>query len=152
MVHDAGKYTESFADYITRGGNGETVRRGSVNHTFAGVRMMFDMFHELNNYNECWTCELTAYAAGAHHGLFDAVDENGESGFEHRTKEEYGEAIKNFKSECADEKELRELFSKANSELERALAKLWTWRRLQRRQARKRAAGKITAMNISSFI
>ena len=142
LVHDAGKYTESFADYITRGANGETVRRGSVNHTFAGVRMMFDMFHELNNYNECWTCELTAYAAGAHHGLFDAVDENGESGFEHRTKEEYGEAIKNFKSECADEKELRELFSKANSELERALAKVVDLAKATKASSSKKSGGK----------
>ncbi len=40
LVHDAGKYTSQFQMYL-RDGEG---RRGSVNHTFAGVRLLLERF------------------------------------------------------------------------------------------------------------
>ena len=33
LVHDAGKYTERFRDYLIRSVNGEETLRGSVNHS-----------------------------------------------------------------------------------------------------------------------
>ncbi|MFV0413184.1 MAG: hypothetical protein ACK5L3_07925, partial [Oscillospiraceae bacterium] len=49
-------------------------------------------------------CEILAFAAGAHHGLFDCVNEDGHSGFEHRLAAEgtgYEEARQNFFALCA---------------------------------------------------
>ena len=39
LLHDCGKYTELFDRYIHS--NGE-MRRGSVNHTFSGVRLIME--------------------------------------------------------------------------------------------------------------
>lgn len=40
IVHDAGKLCDKFKKYIVKAANHEPVRRGSVNHTFAGVRLL----------------------------------------------------------------------------------------------------------------
>lgn len=80
LLHDAGKCKEEFQLYIKDGG-----RRGSVNHTFAGCRMILERFHgEFSQRLEDVTAELLAYAIAAHHGLFDCVDPQRGSGFLHR--------------------------------------------------------------------
>ena len=38
LVHDAGKYTASFQNYLVN----QIGQRGSVNHTFAGVRLLLE--------------------------------------------------------------------------------------------------------------
>ena len=69
-------------------------------HTFAGVRFLLEHYHGSkhdSSFNDI-TCELLAFAVGAHHGLFDCIDENHASGFLHRLQShdsEYQEAIKN---------------------------------------------------------
>jgi len=45
LLHDCGKFTDEFDDYITRASNNEQVRKGSVIHTFAGVRCIMELFH-----------------------------------------------------------------------------------------------------------
>ena len=45
LTHDAGKFKREFADYLWRASRGEPVRRGSVNHTFAGVRYFLTRYH-----------------------------------------------------------------------------------------------------------
>ncbi len=115
LVHDAGKYTSQFQMYL-RDGEG---RRGSVNHTFAGVRLLLERFFTGRDFPSV-VCELLALAAGGHHGLFDCVDSEGESGFRHRlTKTDIGykEAVENFSRFCASEKELDNLFQEACNEV-----------------------------------
>lgn len=119
LVHDAGKYKKEFQDYLFDG-NGI---RGSVNHTFAGCRMLLEHFHqefpENLNYKDI-TSELLAYAAGAHHGLFDCLDQNGKNGFQYRLKKEnigYEESRNNFLRYCSDWTELETEFERAHEEL-----------------------------------
>ena len=89
LLHDMGKMTQEFREYIQRVANGEPVRRGSVNHTFAGCRYLLERYHGdfSKNIND-FTSELLAYVIGAHHGQFDCIDENGQSGFNHRLQKE----------------------------------------------------------------
>lgn len=113
LLHDMGKFKEEFARYLAEADLGNA-KRGSVNHSFAGVNYVLEKWHtpEQNDYPDI-TAELLAYAIGAHHGLFDCIDEHQNSGFFHRqTKQNIGyqESVKNFLEQCADWKELDRLF------------------------------------------
>ena len=76
LLHDAGKNKQEYAQYLSEAVNGGNAVRGSVNHTFAGVRFLLDRWHcregELS-YSDV-TAELLAFAVGSHHGLFDCID------------------------------------------------------------------------------
>ena len=123
LMHDAGKTTDKYKTYITEAAAGRPVQRGSVNHTFAGVQYMLKTFHGVDNtfsYEDV-ACELIAYAIGSHHGQFDVVDANGNSGFIHRlTRDDihYDEAMGNYLEHCADKEEIETLFKAAVQEIE----------------------------------
>lgn len=116
LVHDMGKMKREFDDYlILRQGT-----RGSVNHTFAGCRFLLENFHGKDQSPESLTAELLAYAVGAHHGLFDCIDEDGRSGFFHRMEKAnigYSESKENFLEQCVPMSELEERFKVAHTEL-----------------------------------
>lgn len=124
LCHDAGKFKKAFQDYLLNG----TAPRGSVIHTFSGCRMLLEYFHRerVENYSDL-SAELISYAVGAHHGLFDCVDVNRDSGFLQRMEKEgaeHGESLKNFFGLCANPEEIRELFSKADEEFGEVYEKL----------------------------
>lgn len=121
LLHDPGKMTLQFQTYIESAAQGEPVRRGSVVHTFAGVRLLLERYHgpRPDSFDDI-TCELLAFAIGAHHGLFDCVDENHESGFRHRLlthDDEYRQAAQNFADHCAAQDEINSLFQASCAEL-----------------------------------
>lgn len=112
-IHDLGKATKKFFDYIQPG---NTLRRGEVNHTFAAVRYIFEMSDGVDNEVR----ELLVYAVGAHHGQFDAVNDDHKNGFEHRlTKDgiDYDEAKRNFNKYCFSDAELKSQFNSAAEQL-----------------------------------
>ena len=85
LIHDAGKMSDAFRSYLIDGVLGKSVRRGSVNHTFAGVRLILERGHgNTPDPMQKIAAEHIAYAVGAHHGLFDLIDIEGGSGFKHR--------------------------------------------------------------------
>lgn len=45
LLHDAGKCTDEFSNYIQKAALGEHVCRGSVIHTFAAVRFLLNTYH-----------------------------------------------------------------------------------------------------------
>lgn len=124
LIHDAGKFKKDWSIYLWRASHGEPVKRGSVNHTFAGVRYLLTRYHGSGGELDfsAAAAELLAYAAGAHHGLFDCVDERHKSGFDHRmeikTEIGYEESVQNFLTGCADAEELDRLFAASVSQLE----------------------------------
>ena len=128
LLHDCGKFTRAFSDYIRAAHRGEEVRRGSVNHTFAGAQYLLKRFHRENNTtSEHLTSELIAYAIGAHHGLFDLMKNHQPYGFPHRMEAENAgceEAIRNFLIQCADEAELDTLFQRSRQEVTLAFQKI----------------------------
>ena len=117
LLHDMGKMKQEFQEYLLEGKG----TRGSVNHTFAGCRLLLSQFHaDSPTGYEDLTAELLAFAVGAHHGLFDCIDQDGRSGFLHRIKKEnigYQESLSNYLAQCANMDELKKLFSCANNEL-----------------------------------
>lgn len=128
LLHDMGKATAQFKTYIEDAAAGKAVRRGTVVHTFAGVRFLLERYHgaELATYDDI-SCELLAFAIGAHHGLFDCVGENRSSGFQHRRAShngEYQEAVQNFLTCCASREEIDLLFRAACQELTEVFEKL----------------------------
>lgn len=121
IMHDCGKFTSAFTNYIERATRGESVRPGSVNHTFAGVKYLLEKYHGTNDSVGALTCEIVAYAIGAHHGLFDCFNEERESGFMHRcTKEDinYQEAITNYLQNYLSASEITIFFKKSVNEIQ----------------------------------
>lgn len=117
LVHDAGKYTAAFQTYLKE----QTGQRGSVNHTFTGVRLLLERFFTADSEDFTGVAsELLALAVGEHHGLLDCVDERGKSGFQHRLEKEdigYEEAVGNFFCYCISREELDLRFQAAQQEL-----------------------------------
>ncbi len=121
LLHDMGKYTALFQDYITRSWLGEPVRRGSVNHTFAAVRFAMERWHTSGKPTpRNMACEIIAVAAGAHHGMFDCIDPDGKDRLLHRLTADdigYQEARELFLLHCAHLEELDQLFHAAEQEV-----------------------------------
>ncbi|MCI8513387.1 MAG: CRISPR-associated helicase Cas3' [Lachnospiraceae bacterium] len=119
LVHDCGKFTAKFQNYLIN----DAGSRGSVNHTFAGVRLILSRYHKPGEDPENFSdivSELLALAAGSHHGLFDCVDERRRNGFQHRLSQEksdYEEAVGNFFCFCAAPEELDRRFQASQEEL-----------------------------------
>lgn len=125
LVHDLGKFCQAFSDYLDRASRGEKVHRGSVNHTFAGVRLLLERYFDVHGdpYHNM-ACEILAFAVGSHHGQFDCVDPDGENGFTHRVEKQgifYSEAKKHFFSLCAEPSQVDTLFKKSVKELTQAV-------------------------------
>ena len=124
LLHDVGKCKAEFQDYLFS----ENGKVGSVNHSFAGVRLLWEHFH--GKMSESYTdvsVEFLTYAIGAHHGLFDCVDQDGCSGFAHRVEKQnifYEESRNGFLSHCADWQEIDRRFAAADEQLQRLMKQL----------------------------
>ena len=124
LLHDMGKATQKYNDYLEAAYSGEEVVRGSVNHTFAGVIYIWEKYHNSSfSIMERLTAEVISYAIGAHHGLFDCVDLEGKNGFMHRLNKDkkelcYEEAKNNYFGQVTTEEKITLLFNKASKEFE----------------------------------
>lgn len=117
MVHDLGKFSENFKNYIEKAADGEKVQRGSVNHTFAGVRFLLEKHsdEQLSGFSDI-VLEILAYAVGAHHGLFDCVDDNNNNGFTKRIQKEgidYLNAAQEFLKICCSKQDIEDLLKQS---------------------------------------
>ena len=122
IVHDMGKYTLEFKTYLENAVAGKPVRKGSVVHTHGATRLIIEKFHadKFTSFEDM-TAEIAAYAAGAHHGLYDCIDQDHQSGFRARLnsddKMDYHEAEEGFFAQCIGSEELKKLFKQANKQL-----------------------------------
>ena len=65
LLHDCGKFKEEFSRYLMDP-NGI---RGSVNHTFAGCRLLLERYHNQEDVpTAAMTAELLALVIGSHFG------------------------------------------------------------------------------------
>lgn len=120
IIHDLGKFSENFKNYIEKAADGEKVQRGSVNHTFAGVRFLLEKHsdEQLSGFSDI-VLEILAYAVGAHHGLFDCVDDNNNNGFTKRIQKEgidYLNAAQQFLKICCSEQDIEDLLKQSEKE------------------------------------
>ena len=89
LLHDCGKFTDEFNTYLHKAVAGEPVKKGSVIHTFAGVRYLLDNFHSSSSLTvEDLPSEILAAAVGSHHGLMDIWDQQQKNGFEYRLRKQ----------------------------------------------------------------
>ena len=119
-LHDMGKCKQEFQEYLEKSFNGEKVMRGSVVHTFAGVKYVLEKY--FNNGSEVTKiiAEIIAYAIGAHHGLFDINNGGKENGFNHRLNAVdigYEESKQGFLGNCIDATKIDVLMKDAEEEL-----------------------------------
>lgn len=125
LLHDMGKNTSVFRDYIEKASRNEPVVRGSVNHTFASVIYLLERYHVKEKPDmSTLTCEILAFAVGSHHGEFDCVDLEKVNGFDHRLFKDknsiyYTDAVDIFLKSCASEEDLDRLFKESVTEIER---------------------------------
>ena len=84
LLHDCGKCRLAYKSYLEKIMAGGPVQRGAVIHTHAAARFFLEHFHTSDDPYRDMTAELLAFATGAHHGLFDCVDENHRLGFARR--------------------------------------------------------------------
>lgn len=120
VLHDLGKFSENFKNYIEKAADGEKVQRGSVNHTFAGVRFLLEKHsdEQLSGFSDI-VLEILAYAVGAHHGLFDCVDDNNNNGFTKRMQKEgidYLNAAQEFLKICCSKQDIEDLLKQSEKE------------------------------------
>ncbi len=131
LLHDCGKYTVKYEEYLRKAIYEGTAQKGSVNHTFVGVRWLLRRFHSTDGnigFDDI-ACELLAYAVGAHHGLFDLTGPGQVRGFQHRLETSSQElleeqALENYLDQCAGDMELEELFRKSSEELRSIFLKI----------------------------
>ena len=123
LLHDAGKCTDQFRNYIQKASRGEDVCRGSVIHTFAAVRFLLNTYHSAGSKTDPIqniTAEILSSAIGGHHGLFDCFDEDMRCGFTRRINKqpEYDDAaMTGFFEEISDRENVDGLFSCAAQEM-----------------------------------
>ena len=133
MLHDMGKETNKFNAYIhyCAAHPNDKSLRGSINHSTAGAKFIYDNFYKTKDPYQRLTAQLISLAICSHHGgLIDCLDLKGFDIFTdkmHTDKEIfYDEALSNFKAEYQDMDYIHELFFRAKEEIKAILAQINT--------------------------
>lgn len=130
LLHDSGKSTQEFCTYLEDSViYDKQVKRGSVKHSFVGMRYIIDKRIKGDDYRNL-TIELIAYAIGAHHGLLDCIKDNKESIFNSQLDEKdrlyKNKALENYFLECASEEEIEQLLDEAVVEVTKIIEEIFS--------------------------
>ncbi|WP_353894542.1 CRISPR-associated helicase Cas3' [Proteinivorax hydrogeniformans] len=129
LLHDSGKLSTKFKDYILQSVNDATYtpKRGSVDHSTAGGKILFEKFHKHNsNVSLRIIVELLCNTIISHHnGLTDFLSPTGTSTYLRRLKDKeidnFDEIIGDFFNEISSLELLEEKLQHAEVELKSAL-------------------------------
>ncbi|CAG7629147.1 hypothetical protein PAESOLCIP111_03074 [Paenibacillus solanacearum] len=134
MLHDLGKYTRHFRDYILAAASTPSAppKRGSVDHSTAGGRLLYELFH-ISRSNPCKgiVAEVVGNAIISHHSyLHDFLSIDLESAYLQRVRDKKCPELDDFESirqaffgNVMSEEEFHDYVEKAAAELERFLMK-----------------------------
>ncbi|AIQ56660.1 CRISPR-associated helicase/endonuclease Cas3 [Paenibacillus borealis] len=133
VLHDLGKYTEEFREYILAAVNNPDAppRRGSVDHSTAGGKLLFDWFHpsspeyanERVSQTKAILAEIVGNAIISHHSyLQDFLNPDLESSYLKRVRDKHLEefsslTLKMFFEQVINEQEFRLYVDQAELEL-----------------------------------
>ena len=119
-LHDMGKCSLPFAEYICADEQTQRKLKGKVPHAAAGAKYLYDQYQDSPQADERLLAELIAYAISAHHGVFDMVEESGRDCFTDKLQkvEDFEVTCKNARMEYLDDKVLQEDFMEAVKEFQ----------------------------------
>lgn len=131
MLHDMGKYTDEFREYIIKAveNPAEPPKRGSVDHSTAGGRLLYQKFHTGKPSRGSWIlAEVVGNAIISHHSyLHDFLHADLESPYLHRVRDkplnEYDRSVRCFFDEVISETAFHQYVLRAIDELEAYLGK-----------------------------
>ncbi|AJY75564.1 CRISPR-associated helicase/endonuclease Cas3 [Paenibacillus beijingensis] len=131
MLHDMGKYTHEFKEYIREAVNNpdSPPKRGSVDHSTAGAKLLFQKFHQgVPSRLEWILAEVVGNAIISHHSyLHDFLNPHLESPYLNRVQEkhldEFERSRQCFFDFVISEMEFQQYVSNALVELEAYLSK-----------------------------
>jgi len=134
MLHDLGKYTNEFKEYILEAvyNPDSPPKRGSVDHSTAGGKLLYEMFHSGTPSRYPWIlAEVVGNAIISHHSyLHDFLNQELESPYLKRVQksgkdemEKFNSAVECFFERVMSNEELQQYVSNALVELEAYLMK-----------------------------
>lgn len=132
ILHDIGKYTLEFRDYILEAVNNPNSppKRGSVDHSTAGGKLLYELFHTKNfSPYQGILAEIVGNAIISHHAtsLQDFLNPNLESNFLNRVRDkelvEFEMTKENFFKFVISKQNFHDYVNRAVKELETFLAK-----------------------------
>ncbi|BFH12618.1 hypothetical protein J6TS7_35560 [Paenibacillus dendritiformis] len=131
MLHDMGKYTEKFRTYILAAVSGaeDQLRRGDVDHSTAGGRLLYNRFHaDAKAPYKAILAEVVGNAIISHHSyLHDFLDPDLESPYLRRVAckklEEFDQSVEAFFTYVMSEQEFQQYVELAAAEIEQYLAR-----------------------------
>ncbi|EIJ78014.1 hypothetical protein PB1_10619 [Bacillus methanolicus PB1] len=132
ILHDLGKYTNEFREYILEAvGNPDSLpKKGSVDHSTAGGKLLYELFHTEKNANpyEGIVAEIVGNAIISHHSyLQDFLSPNLESKYLNRVRDkdlaEFEMAKQNFFEKVMSETDFYNYVDEAAEELKNFLTK-----------------------------
>ncbi|UQZ85487.1 CRISPR-associated nuclease/helicase Cas3 [Paenibacillus konkukensis] len=131
LLHDMGKLTEAFLNYITEAVNHPDAppKRGSVDHSTAGGKLLFKRLHTGPiDINKAVLAEVVGNAIISHHSyLQDFLNQELESDYLQRVRDksldEYEQAEQRFFDQVMSEEEFQDYVNCAAAELEAYLEK-----------------------------
>lgn len=131
LLHDLGKYTQEFRDYIIEAVKNpdNPPKRGSVDHSTAGGKLLYDFFHTGNNSAfEVIVAEIVGNAIISHHAtLQDYFNSDLKSNYLLRVRDKEINAFSMTKEKFFEhvmrEEDFRDYVHKAATEMEQIITK-----------------------------
>lgn len=129
LLHDMGKGTEGFQEYLAWAAEHPMERQSHPNHSGAGGLYAYKHWYRYGSGTEKMTAQMIALCICGHHaGFHDCISEDGSSGLLRFLEQEdnalYSEAERYFLSEIACKQELDRLFHLACDEVAHLPAEL----------------------------
>lgn len=122
MLHDLGKFTTSFQNYIRQQSN---ARRGEIDHSYAGAKYICEFADSIDAKKYHEVSRLIAHTIISHHGLHDWLDDNNKDYCKARIQKNDGyDEVKEHVNEVLSDKELLSLLEQALTEYNSLKAKL----------------------------
>ncbi|MEN1968642.1 CRISPR-associated helicase Cas3' [Lentibacillus sp. N15] len=130
LLHDLGKYTDEFKEYILEAVNNpdSPPKRGSVDHSTAGGKLLYDLLHKTNIERlKGMVAEVVGNAVISHHAyLHDFITPELESKYLNRVRDkdlpEFPNTVQCFFQTIINKSDFSEYVEKASKELESFIA------------------------------